>query len=138
MEVDKITEALGIGIDGKAVVRQSIDELWQDIGRSPEFLARLQDDTFASRLNALLQGHIVRRIAKPEFVDASYGHIGEMIAALRGRGESHLYYHNGGLRGLDHRGAVEDLDRCLRSVGWRVLSDDEMRALYRAPNLTRE
>jgi hypothetical protein len=138
MAADHITRTLGISADEQVIVRQDdLSELSNDIQQSAEFMALLQDDVFASRLNAHLQAHTVRRIEKAEFVDASYGHVGQMIATLRDKGESHVFYHNGGIWGLDHRGPTDDLDAALRSVGWRALSDDEMRVLYSAPNLRR-
>jgi hypothetical protein len=137
MDVDQIIATLGIAAHDQVVVSESVENLWSVIEYSPEFMALLQDDGFASRLNAYLQGHTVRRIEKLEFIDASYGHIGEMIAALRGKGESYAYFHNGGMPGLKHRGPTVDLDAALRSVGWRALSDEEMRVLYLAPNIVR-
>lgn len=88
MDIDEVTRMLGINADDEVVVRESAEVLWRDIEQSTELVTRLQDDVFASRLNVYLQCHTVRRIEAPEYVDASYGHIGKMIAALRGKGES--------------------------------------------------
>ena len=137
MEVSQILGILGVTAKDELALHETPEGLWGDIEKSPSLMALLQDDEFASRLNVHLQCHTVRRIDAAEFIDASYGHIGEMIASLRGKGESYAYYHNGGMWGLNHRGPTDDLDLALRSIGWRTLSDDEMRVLYLAPNLVR-
>jgi hypothetical protein len=137
MDADQVVRTLGIKAEDEVVVHETAEVLWRDIEKSAELVTLLQDDVFASRLNAHLQGHIVRRLGTPEFVDASYGHIGEMVATLRGKGESYAIFHGGGLPGVDHRGPTDDLDAALGAIGWRALSNDEMRVLYSAPNLVR-
>lgn len=123
--------------EDKVVLHETADVLRRDIEKSPELVTRLQDDTFASRLNAHLQGHTVRRLGTHEFMDASWGHIGEMIATLRGKGEHRMIFEGGGFFGVNHRGPTDDLDVALRDIGWRALSNDEERVLYSAPNLIR-
>lgn len=137
MHLDEVVYTLGIKAEDKVIVRETAEVLWRDMERAPELVALLQDDAFASRLNQHLQCFIVRRIETPEFVDASYDEIGKMIATLRGRGESHVLYRIGGFPGVDHQRTTDDLDAALQAVGWRALSDSEMRALYLAPNLVR-
>lgn len=105
MNVDQVIRILGIDADDTVVVHETAEILWRDIEKSTELVAQLQDNVFASRFNAHLQGHTVRRIGTLEFVDASYGHIGEMIAALRGKGESYAIFHNGGLSGRRSSGS---------------------------------
>lgn len=136
MDIDDNLSVLGIESDTQVILYEDCERLREDIERSEEFMSILQDDEFASRLNAHLQIHIVRGIDTPEFVHASYGHIGEMIANLRGKGESYLVYHNARI-GVDRLGQTDDLDSYLRSVGWRTASDDEVAAMYKAPNLVR-
>jgi len=137
MDVDQVIRILGIKAEDSVIVHETAEVLWQDFEKSTGLTTRLQDDVFASRLNAHLQGHTVRRIETPEFVDASYGDIGAMIASLRGKGESYAIFHNGGFWGVDHRGPTDDLDAALGAIGWRALSNEEMRVLYLAPNLVR-
>ena len=138
MDVDRVLHILGINALDQVVVHQeNADVLWRDIEKSSELVTRLQDDAFATRLNAHLQSHTVRRIDGPEFVDASYGHVGAMIAGLRGKGESYAIFHNGGFPGVNLGAPKDDLDAALASIGWRAISDEEMSVLFLAPNLVR-
>jgi hypothetical protein len=137
MDVGRVIQILAISAGDQVFLYETAEELWQDIGRSPEHVARLQNDVFAFRFNLYLQGICLRRIGTLEYMDASYDDIALMIAGLRGKGESLLTFNLGVLPGVDLRGPRDDLDAALNAVGWRALSEDEQRVLYKAPNLVR-
>ena len=136
MDSDSAVRTLGIEANQKIVIYQRSKELWQDVARSPELVARLQDDAFAFRFNLYLQGVCLQRIGTLEYMDASYDEIALMIVELRAKGEDNLMFKLSiPPPTVDMKGPIEDFDSVLNSIGWRPLTLDEQRVLYLAPHI---
>lgn len=127
-----ILRSLGFTSSDQLAWHEDLSDLENDIRSVPGLENRLQDDVFASRVNGYLQNRTLLKLAQTRFFNPSWGEIGRMIADLRKLGEHPMYFHNGGLRGVNHRADASDLDVFLESAGWRILSDDEELSLDEA------
>lgn len=123
-------EKFGIRSSDDIALNESADDLERDIRAVPGLAGLLEDDCMSFHLGHAMINSVVRNLNSPKFLDLSSDTIGQMLANLRGKSETCLFFMF--IRGSNKDTIAMEPNSFLQKAGWSILRGDDELIFYEA------